>query len=77
VIKAFVELFRYDETADFTKNLKGSISTLMFLSEKRIISWASYVPRNLSVFKQITSFLLNKIPSSDLIMPHLEEQLHR
>ena len=44
MIKAFVELFQYDETGGFTKILKGSIATLMFLSEKRIISWASYVP---------------------------------
>jgi hypothetical protein len=51
VIIAFEELFRYDETAGFTKNLKGSIAILMFLFEKRIISWASYVPRNFSVFK--------------------------
>ena len=51
VIKAFVELFQYDETGGFTKILKGSIATLMFLSEKRIISWASYVPINFSVFK--------------------------
>ena len=51
MIKAFVELFQYDETGGFTKILKGSIATLMFLSEKRIISWASYVPINFSVFK--------------------------
>ena len=36
MIKAFEKLFRYDETAGFTKNLKGIIATLMFLSEKRI-----------------------------------------
>jgi hypothetical protein len=38
------ELFRYDENAGFTNNLKGSIATLMFLSEKRIISWRAMFP---------------------------------
>jgi len=37
VIKAFVELFRYDETAGFTKNLKDSIATLLFLKATCII----------------------------------------
>jgi hypothetical protein len=49
MIKVFMEFFRYDETAGFTKNLKGSIATLMVLSEKRIISWASYVPRKFGI----------------------------
>jgi hypothetical protein len=60
VIKAFVELFRYDETTGFTKNLKGSIATLLFLKDTYKLMYVSQSPSMLFISECLDLILSSK-----------------